>query len=524
MRAHIVGGGFGGLAAAALLIRNAEVAGEDITIYEADEQVGGGFFLGGSAESGYNLPGSVFDKEFRCTFELLKSIPSARNPAISVTEEFFAFNNGEPYHDRVHILDRDGRVVHGPRFGLSLGDGLGLARVLLTPEAMLDGRSIEEFFSRRFFSSEFWLLWSTIMGSLPEHSAIEFRRYMNRFLYLFGHLSDMTGVMRTPINQRQAFIEPLVAWLRARRVNMLTGAFVQDTGFAPSPGRLTVDRLDYERGGSVTSVAVAPEDLVLVTTGSQAADLSPGSMTEAPRPRPSGRSWALWTRLAKGHPKGRPTFGNPDAFFGEARIALSRWVTFTVTDRGTEFLEQICALTDSEPGRGGLVTLKDSGWVLSLSVFHQPEIIGQPRGTSVWWGYGLYPERNGDFVRKHMDQCTGAEILEETLRHLRFDRHLAAIMASSICVPCNLPYVNNIWLPRLRSDRPPPVPEGATNLGLIGQYVEVPREIAFTIECSVRSAWEAIHVLLKRGPAPPPVYQGQYDPKALFNVLKVFVS
>ena len=62
MRAHIVGGGFGGLAAAALLIRNAGVPGEDITIYEADERMGGGFFLGGSAESGYNLPGSVFDK------------------------------------------------------------------------------------------------------------------------------------------------------------------------------------------------------------------------------------------------------------------------------------------------------------------------------------------------------------------------------------------------------------------------------------------------------------------------------
>ena len=77
MKAHIVGGGFGGLAAAALLIRNAEMSGADITIYEADELLGGGFFLGGSAASGYNLPGSVFDKEFRCTFDLLKSIPSA---------------------------------------------------------------------------------------------------------------------------------------------------------------------------------------------------------------------------------------------------------------------------------------------------------------------------------------------------------------------------------------------------------------------------------------------------------------
>ena len=75
MKAHIVGGGFGGLAAAALLIQNAKVPGTDITIYEADEPLGGGFFLDGSAETGYNLPGSVFDKEFRCTFELLKCDP-----------------------------------------------------------------------------------------------------------------------------------------------------------------------------------------------------------------------------------------------------------------------------------------------------------------------------------------------------------------------------------------------------------------------------------------------------------------
>ena len=73
---------------------------------------------------------------------------------------------------------------------------------------------------------------------------------MNRFLYLFGDLSDMTGVMRTPINQHQAFIEPLVAWLRPRGVNFLTGAFVKNIGFALSPGRITVDRLDYERGGA----------------------------------------------------------------------------------------------------------------------------------------------------------------------------------------------------------------------------------------------------------------------------------
>src|SRR5262249_60314482 len=101
----------------------------------------------------------------------------------------------------------------------------------------------------------------------------------------------------------------------------------------------------------------------------------------------------------------------------------------------------------------------------------------------------------------------------EVLRQLRFDKQLDAIMASSICIPCDLPYVNNIWMPRKRGDRPRPVPEGATNLGLIGQYVEVPREVAFTIEYSARPAAEGIQLILNRGPAPPPVYQGQYDPK-----------
>ena len=180
MKAHIVGGGFGGLAAAALLIRNAGVPGQDITIYEADDKLGGGFFLTGGPQIGYNLPGSIFDKEFRCAFDLLAKIPSEADPKISVKEQFFTFNREHPFDDQTHIVDRDLRPVHGARFGLTMWDGLALARVSLTPEAWLDGRRIEEFFSAKFFETEFWLLWSTLMGSLPQHSVIEFRRYMNR--------------------------------------------------------------------------------------------------------------------------------------------------------------------------------------------------------------------------------------------------------------------------------------------------------------------------------------------------------
>ena len=181
------------------------------------------------------------------------------------------------------------------------------------------------------------------------------------------------------------------------------------------------------------------------------------------------------------------------------------------------------ALTGSEPGSGGLVTLKDSSWLVTLSIFHQPEVIHQPPGTRLWWGFLLYPRRPGDFVKKPGVGCTGAEILEEVLRQLRFERQLNAIMASSVCIPCDLPYVNSVWMPRRRSDRPRVVPERATNLGFLGQFAEVPQEVAFTIEYSARTAREAIHRLLRRGPAPPPVYQGQYDPAALFAAFKTLV-
>src|SRR5690242_21540844 len=84
-------------------------------------------------------------------------------------------------HDRAHIIERDGRIVHGPHFGLSVRDRVYPVRLALTPGTKLDGRRIDEFFRPEFFATEFWLLWTTIMGPLPQHSAMEMRRYMNRF-------------------------------------------------------------------------------------------------------------------------------------------------------------------------------------------------------------------------------------------------------------------------------------------------------------------------------------------------------
>ena len=195
-------------------------------------------------------------------------------------------------------------------------DRVDLVRLALTPEKRLDGRGIDEFFRPEFFATEFWLLWTTIMGPLPQHSAMEMRRYMNRFLYLLPDLSLMSRVLRTRFDQYETIIEPMLSWLRPRGVNFLTRTFVRDVGFAQTPDCLTASSLEYERNGTATSIAVAPEDVVLVTAGSQAADVSIGSMTEAPRPRRSGASLALWRRLTHG----RAGFGDPDVFFETTRV------------------------------------------------------------------------------------------------------------------------------------------------------------------------------------------------------------
>ena len=211
------------------------------------------------------------------TFDLLATIPSAGDPAISVKDDFFAFNERYPYHDRAHIIDRDGRILHGPHFGLSTRDRLDLVRLTLTPEAMLDGRRIDEFFRADFFATEFWLLWTTIMGPLPQHSAMEMRRYMNRFLPLLPDLSVMSHVLRRRFDQYEAIIEPMVAWLRPRGVTFLTARSSTTLALLRRPAALRPVGSTTNATARQPRSSVAPEDIVLVTLGSQAADLSVGN-------------------------------------------------------------------------------------------------------------------------------------------------------------------------------------------------------------------------------------------------------
>ncbi len=101
-----------------------------------------------------------------------------------------------------------------------------------------------------------------------------------------------------------------------------------------------------------------------------------------------------------------------------------------------------------------------------------------------------------------MADCTGAEILQELCGHLRFDPET---VASGNCIPCRMPYITSMFMPRLRSDRPLPVPAGSKNLAFISQFVEIPDDVVFTVEYSVRAAQTAVYALLGLDRTVPPV-------------------
>jgi oleate hydratase len=242
-------------------------------------------------------------------------------------------------------------------------------------------------------------------------------------------------------------------------------------------------------------------------------------MTSAPPLGPSepGGSWSLWESLAGEH----PDLGRPSVFAGNTD--LSRWLSFTVTFRDPTFFRLMEDFSGNEPGTGALVTFKDSSWLMSVVLAHQPHFLSQPADITVCWGYGLFPAREGDFVPKPMSECTGAEILEELCRHLRFTHELPLILETSTCIPCLMPYITSQFLPRRKGDRPRVVPRGSTNLAFLGQFCEIPDDVVFTVEYSVRSAQIAVYSLLHLDKNVSPIYRGYRDHRVLFNSLRTML-
>lgn len=509
---YLVGGGIASLAAAAFLIRDADVPGCRITILEALDKPGGSLDGAGTPQEGYVVRGGrMLESKYLCTYDLFDSIPTL-DGRCSVTKEIFNWNETIRTSSKARFV-RNGRRENTPPYALTDTQLLALGRISLEPEALLGDSRISDHFEPDFFETNFWTMWCTTFAFQPWHSAAEFRRYLLRFAHMAPGLNQLHGIMRTVYNQYDSMVRPLRKWLDAHGVTFRTSTRVVNLRYDESGELNRVTGIVCEHDNRRVEIPVGEADNVIVTLGSMTAGSSLGGTN---RPAvfnhdDSSGAWALWKTIAAGHPE----FGRPSVFADH--IDESRWLSFTGTLHDPTLFRLIRDLTGNAPGEGGLITFPQSNWLASIVLPHQPHFMGQPEDVEVFWGYGLQVDRPGNFVGKPMVECTGREIMTELLGHLHIQAQAPRILDDAICIPCLMPFITSQFLRRKSGDRPQVVPEGWANLALVGQFCELPNDVVFTVEYSVRSAQTAVYTLLGLDRSAPQVYKGQYDPRVVYG-------
>lgn len=513
---YLVGGGIASLAAAAFFIRDGDVTGSNIIVFEEGQKMGGSLDAAGTSRNGYVIRGGrLIESKYLCTYDLFSSIPTL-DGGKTVTEEIFEWNRAMKISSKSRLF-REGRRINAPKFGLSEGHILAIERLELQPEMILGRTRISDHFDPSFFESDFWFMWSSTFSFHPWHSAVEFKRYLLRFTHLVSGFNTLGGIMRTPYNQYDSMIRPLQGWLEARGVQFEYATCVTNLGLCHDAEGYRVDRITCQREGVKKQILIKAKDFVIATLGSMTESSSLGSMDLAPvlKDKAQEGSWALWEKIADGHPQ----FGCPANFADH--VDESKGVSFTTTLHDPTFFRLIQDMTGNVPGEGGMLTFPDSNWLASIVLPQQPHFIGQPSDTHVFWGYGLFVDKPGNFVKKPMSSCTGREIMTEIMGHLRIESDAQTIMDKCICIPCMMPFNTSQFLRRAKGDRPPIIPKRSKNLAFVGQFCELPDDVVFTIEYSIRSAQAAVYALLGLPKQPPPVYKGYHDPRIL---LKAFFA
>lgn len=512
---YLVGGGIASLAAAAFLIRDGDIPGKAITIFEESDRLGGSLDGAGTPAEGYVLRGGrMIESKYLCTYDLFSSIPTL-DETCTVTQEIFAWNETMKTSSQSRLF-RDGHRVVAPEFGLSEKHILTLERLAIEPEKMLGRSSIADQFDPTYFKTDFWLMWCTTFAFQPWHSAVEFKRYLVRFAHMVKGFNRLHGIMRTVYNQYDSMVRPLEKWLKDHGVIFELGVQVNDLIASEGAGDKRITRILCQRENIHAEILVTEADRVIVTLGSMTEGASLGGMDRAAPlgTKKDGGAWMLWERIAKG----RAEFGRPDTFTDH--IAESKWMSFTTTLASPSLFHLVRDLTGNVPGEGGLITFPQSNWLASIVLPHQPHFIDQPENVQVFWGYGLSVDKPGNFVSKPMAECTGREIMTEIIGHLGAARRTDELLGTANCIPCMMPFITSQFLRREHGDRPRVVPKGWTNLAFIGQYCEQPDDVVFTVEYSVRSAQMAAYKLLGLDREPPPVFKGQYDARVLLHAFR----
>jgi oleate hydratase len=522
--AWFVGSGLAALAGAAFLIRDGQMPGNRITILEQQSLPGGALDGIEDPEKGFVIRGGrEMEEHFECLWDLYRSIPSLEIDGASVLDEFYRLDKDDPNLSLQRATVNRGEDAHTDGL-FTLGEQAQkeIIKLFLATREDMENKRINEVFGAEFLGSNFWLYWRTMFAYEEWHSALEMKLYLHRFIHQIAGMPDFSTLKFTRFNQYESLVLPLVKWLQGHGVVFRYGTEVTDVDFDIAPGRKQATRIHWRSKGVEGivegGVDLGPDDLVFMTIGSLTENSdngdhhTPAKLDTGPAP-----AWGLWRRIAAKD----PAFGHPDVF--GAHIPQTKWESATVTTLDERIPKYIGKIAKRDPfsGKvvtGGIVTAKDSAWLLSWTVNRQPHFKAQPKDQIVVWVYGLFVEKLGDYVKKPMQDCTGEEITQEWLYHMGVPVEdipkLAATGAKT--VPTMMPYVTAFFMPRQTGDRPDVVPESAVNFAFIGQFAESrQRDCIFTTEYSVRTPMEAVYTLLDIERGVPEVFNSTYDIRML---------
>ena len=521
--AYLIGSGLAALAAACYLVRDGQMAGERIHILEKDPIPGGACDGYQYTDIGYVMRGGrEMDNHFECMWDLFRSIPSIETEGVSVLDEYYWLNKADPNYSLCRATEKQGQDAHtDKKFGLSDKGAMEIMKLFFTPDEELYNKRIDEIFDHEVLDSNFWLYWRTMFAFENWHSALEMKLYLKRFIHHVGGLPDFTALRFTRYNQYESMILPMVHYLQEHGVDFQYNTKVVNVEFDIRNGRKAARRIVLQREGREDAIDLTDNDLVFITNGGCVENSAYGSQNEPAafnKTIREGGGWDMWRKIAAQD----PSFGHPDKFCSDPE--QSNWMSATVTTldrRIVPYIEKICK-RDPFSGKvvtGGIVTARDSGWLLSWTINRQPQFRNQPKDQLVIWVYGLFSDKPGDFVKKTMRECTGKEICMEWLYHLGVPVAEIADLAehSAKTVPVMMPYITAFFMPREKGDRPNVVPDGAVNFAFLGQFAETARDTIFTTEYSIRTGMEAVYSLLDIDRGVPEVWGSTYDVRDLVN-------
>lgn len=515
-RAFLIGGGIGSLAAAAYLIRDGHFEGRQITILEESAITGGSLDASGNPLDGYLVRGGrEMEEHYECLWDLLSQVPSIVTPGVTVLEEFREINMADPNEATTRIMNNRGVKDPNTSLGLSHHNVRELTKLTLATEEELGATTVEEYFSPSYLETDMWCYWRSMFAFEPWHSVVEMRRYMNRFMHLLPGMSRLRDILFTKYNQYDSLVLPVERMLKAQGVTFDLGTQVTDLDIDIAADSKTVTAIHLVRDGKPETIATTADDLVFVTNGSMTENSTTGSMTEpAILNRGEGGCWTLWKNIAAKD----PAFGRPEVFCSD--IDKTKWLSFTITATDSPMADLLRKFTGRDPFSGngvtgGIMTIRDSSWLMSATCNRQPQWPDQPDNCLVIWAYGLYPDNVGDFIKKPMNDCTGEELVSELLYHWGAQDQIAEILKTVKVVPCMMPYITSQFMPRVKGDRPDVIPAGSKNLAFLGQFAEIPDDCVFTVEYSVRSAMMAVYTLLGLNKTPPEVWPSRFDVRVI---------